>query len=137
MHICSPAFDKLTDAARYADLPEFLRAMQLGTEGDVELPVGNTAAGAVRLTTLHGAKGLEFPVVFLCGANEKLLPLSSAGKTDEREERRLFYVGITRAQEELIITTSGAPSPFLTEIFADAVREKVSPPPVFRQLSLF
>ena len=137
MHICSPAFDKLTDAARYADLPEFLRAMQLGTEGDVELSVGNTAAGAVRLTTLHGAKGLEFPVVFLCGANEKLLPLSSAGKTDEREERRLFYVGITRAQEELIITTSGAPSPFLTEISADAVREKASPPPVFRQLSLF
>ena len=137
MHICSPAFDKLTDAARYADLPEFLRAMQLGTEGDVELSVGNTAAGAVRLTTLHGAKGLEFPVVFLCGANEKLLPLSSAGKTDEWEERRLFYVGITRAQEELIITTSGAPSPFLTEISADAVREKVSPPPVFRQLSLF
>ena len=39
--------------------------------------------------------------------------------------------------EELIITTSGAPSPFLTEISADAVREKVSPPPVFRQLSLF
>ena len=137
MHIQSRAFDQLIDAARYADLPDFLRAMQLGTEGDVSLPVGNTDGGAVRLTTLHGAKGLEFPAVFLCGANEKLLPLSSAGATDVREERRLFYVGITRAQEELVITTSGNRSPFLAELPAEVRWEKPAPAPVYKQLSFF
>ena len=71
MHIQSRAFDQLIDAARYADLPDFLRAMQLGTEGDVSLPVGNTDGGAVRLTTLHGAKGLEFPAVFFSAAQTK------------------------------------------------------------------
>lgn len=137
MHIRSAAFDKLIEAARYADMPEFLQAMRLGGEGDVALPVGNTAEGAVRLVTLHGAKGLEFPVVFLCGANEKLLPLSAAGETDEEEERRLFYVGITRAEEELILTTSGSPSPFLAELPREVKREKALPAPMYQQLSFF
>ena len=88
------------------------------------------------LVTLHGAKGLEFPAVFLCGLNEGLLPLSSEG-TDVEEERRLFYVGITRAQDELILTTSGAPSPFLAEVSAAVRREKAVQKPQFRQLSFF
>lgn len=134
MHINSAAYKQLSDAAHYADLPEFLEAMRMGGEGDVLLPSGNTAAGAVRLATLHGAKGLEFPVVFLCGANQKLLPPETA---DVAEERRLFYVGITRAQDELIITTSGEPSPFLAEISGAAKRENARPKPQYRQLSFF
>lgn len=137
LHIDTPAFAQLSDAARYTEMREFLEAMRMGGEGDVLLPSGNTAGGAVRLATLHGAKGLEFPVVFLCGANENLLPLTVGGKTDTEEERRLFYVGITRAEEELVITTSGRPSPFLAELPEQVVREKASPAPVCQQLSLF
>lgn len=111
--------------------------MRMGGEGDVLLPSGNTAGGAVRLCTLHGAKGLEFPVVFLCGVNDKLLPLSFGGESDIEEERRLFYVGITRAQEELILTSSGQPSPFLAELPEQVSREKSVPKPVYQQLSLF
>lgn len=74
-------------------------------------------AGAVRLMTLHGAKGLEFPVVFLCGVSKGNIPLeSSAHPADEEEERRLFFVGMTRAREELILTTAGEPSAFLADL---------------------
>ena len=107
-------------------------------EGDVLLSDGRpSSGGAVRLATLHEAKGLEFPVVFLFGINEKILPLEHAGETNVQEERRLFYVGITRAKEELILTTSGAPSPFLEELPEEAAREKAAPKPVYRQMSLF
>ncbi|MFQ9797918.1 MAG: 3'-5' exonuclease [Clostridia bacterium] len=58
-------------------------------------------------------KGLEFPVVFLCGVNKGLIPLESAQHpADIPEERRLFYVGMTRAKEDLILLTSSDPSPF-------------------------
>lgn len=96
MHLSSAAFESLVAAAHYADMREFLDATFLGREGDVLVPEGNAAAGAVRLTTLHGAKGLEFPVVFLSGLTEKALPLETAEGTDIEEERRLFYVGLTR-----------------------------------------
>lgn len=61
----------------------------------------------------------------------------SAADADAEEERRLFYVGMTRAKDELILTTSGAPSPFLSDLPADVRREKAQPRPVWRQLSLF
>jgi DNA helicase-2/ATP-dependent DNA helicase PcrA len=63
-------------------------------------------ADAVTLMTLHNAKGLEFPVVFISGLEEGLFPLSrSHDSLDElEEERRLFYVGITRAQKKLYMT---------------------------------
>jgi len=62
----------------------------------------------VTLMTLHAAKGLEFPVVFLCGLEEGLFPLSRSldSVDDLEEERRLFYVGVTRAREKLFLTWS-------------------------------
>jgi DNA helicase-2/ATP-dependent DNA helicase PcrA len=73
----------------------------------------------ITLATLHAAKGLEWERVFLMGANVGLLPLESNGFTlDARmieEERRLFYVGMTRAKRELRISYRGKPSPFLEQ----------------------
>lgn len=58
---------------------------------------------AVSLLTLHGSKGLEFPVVFITGFEEGIIPYTLSSDYDIEEERRLFYVGMTRAMDELII----------------------------------
>jgi superfamily I DNA/RNA helicase len=88
-------------------------------------------ADKVNLMTLHMSKGLEFEVVFITGAEDGLVPLRLKGRdTDTEEERRLFYVGITRARKTLYLLhaakrrTFGEPieagrSPFLAEIPAD------------------
>lgn len=96
----------------------FVNLLLLGEEPDLRRVSGKSyASGAVYLSTLHGAKGLEFPVVFLSGVNKGILPLESTkGPVDIEEERRLFYVGLTRAREELVLLSSGEPSPFLDEI---------------------
>ena len=72
-----------------------------------EASVYDERAEAVALMTLHAAKGLEFPVVFLAGAEEGLLPCSLWQDVNVEEERRLFYVGLTRARERLLLTASG------------------------------
>ncbi len=78
-----------------------------GAEGRTYVP------GAVTIMTMHGSKGLEFPVVFLYGVEEGSIPLErEEHPLDQEEERRLFYVGMTRAKEELILITSGEMSCF-------------------------
>ncbi len=92
-------------------------------------------ADEVTLMTLHAAKGLEYPVVFMIGMEEGLFPLSRAAEDHDEleEERRLAYVGITRAQEELFLTNAfsrmlygrrqaNIPSRFIEEIDDDLVQ---------------
>jgi DNA helicase-2/ATP-dependent DNA helicase PcrA len=67
--------------------------------------------------TLHGAKGLEFDAVFIPRLEEKELPIRQAKKPHEiAEERRLFYVGLTRAKRHLALSWGGKPSRFLAEL---------------------
>lgn len=105
-------------AVLYKKMPEFLEALLTGGEGDLKRCNGKSyTPDAVQLMTLHGAKGLEFPAVILYGAGKGEIPLESEKHpADVQEERRLFYVGMTRAKEELILTYAKEPSPFLAEI---------------------
>ncbi len=119
-------FRRLLQAAALFDRAEaFLDALTLGEEADIRrLSGAKAASGAVRLMTLHAAKGLEFPLVLLAGCASGELPLDAPGRhADVREERRLLFVGITRAREELILTCGGEPSPFLRDLPAEVRRE--------------
>ncbi len=84
---------------------EFLRRVALQAEGDLERSSGRAAAEAVTLSSMHAAKGLEFPVVFICGLEAGQLPLEREG-CDPAEERRLLYVAMTRAGRRLYLTSS-------------------------------
>ena len=88
-------------------LEAFLTNVALTSEPNEE----EEHADRVSLMTIHSAKGLEFPVVFLTGMEEKLFPIARAiasmQDTQIEEERRLCYVGITRAKEELFMTMTG------------------------------
>ena len=98
----------------FTTMPEFLKMMQLGVEGDLKrCGKKGCSSGAVTLMTLHGAKGLEFPVTMICGVEQGKIPLESeAYSTDLEEERRLLYVGMTRAKEELILVSADKESEF-------------------------
>ena len=107
------------------DADRFLAELALGTEVDTWDP----RADRISLLTLHAAKGLEFPVVFIAGCEDGLLPLKW-GRPDPaelEEERRLFYVGVTRARTKLFLTRAKkrlargkvrerTPSPYLADI---------------------
>ena len=118
------------------ELAEYLRQLSLDTSSDEK---HDDSGEKVVLTTLHGAKGLEFPVCFMIGLEEELLPhirtlqpqatdvIDADHATDISEERRLCYVGITRAQRKLYLTRActrvsrgrsvpRTPSRFLLEI---------------------
>ena len=112
---------------------DFLEQVSLVADSD-QIPDADEAGGVVTLMTLHTAKGLEFPVVFLTGLEDGVFPhLRSLGHPKElEEERRLAYVGITRAQQRLYVSRAvvrsawGAPSynpssRFLDELPAELV----------------
>ena len=105
------------------------------TDGEEENDPGTNTRGKVNLMTIHASKGLEFPVVFIAGAEEGIIPHERSLEDGEgalEEERRLFYVAITRARDKLYITScqkratarsqrqegeaERSPSPFLSEI---------------------
>lgn len=138
------ALDRLLDmAVLYPHMDGFLQDLTLGQEADARRS-GSRAyhADAVSLMTLHGSKGLEFSVVFLCGVREGLLPLTAPGRPcDMEEERRLFYVGMTRAKDELLLLTGEDPSPFLRDLPGEHLRREdtASFRPAYggKQLSLF
>ncbi|MFD5230746.1 DNA helicase PcrA [Streptomyces qaidamensis] len=109
-------------------LSDFLEQVALVADSD-QIPDEEDGDGVITLMTLHTAKGLEFPVVFLTGMEDGVFPhMRALGQTKElEEERRLAYVGITRARERLYLTRStlrsawgqpsyNPPSRFLEEI---------------------
>ncbi len=148
-----------TVSAAYQHLParealvEMINELALLTSADAYDP----RAEAVTLMSLHMAKGLEFKVVFIVGCEEGLIPLMSANvdkeEPDVEEERRLFYVGMTRAKDELFLLHSRerflygrrltrTPSRFLSEIpeelvRSEIVRQKPKKPKRGRQPTLF
>jgi DNA helicase-2/ATP-dependent DNA helicase PcrA len=118
-------FDKENDAGT---LDEYLSMISLVS--DIDHMKGN--GGAITMMTLHSAKGLEFPVVAMIGLEEGCLPHARARDSMDQmeEERRLCFVGITRAEERLILTKAGyrtirglrertVTSPFLSEMPAE------------------
>jgi uncharacterized protein (TIGR00375 family) len=134
------------------DLDRFLAELALGDEVDTWDP----RADRVSLLTLHAAKGLEFPVVFLTGCEDGLLPLAFGPRptpAETAEERRLFFVGMTRARSHLFLSHArrrswrgsvreAEPSPFLADLQAALLdhaalpaRRRPQPPPA-DQLSL-
>ncbi len=116
-----------------ANLYTYLNRITLLSRDDMD--DGENDKGKVNLMTIHASKGLEFPVVFIAGAEEGLIPHARSieeGEGNVEEERRLFYVAITRAREKLLISscrkrrhmqavTECAPSRFLDEIPAALV----------------
>jgi DNA helicase-2/ATP-dependent DNA helicase PcrA len=109
------------------DLDRFLTELALGVEVDTWDP----RADRVAVMTLHAAKGLEFPVVFIVGCEDGMLPFrhrpGDEDSPDDAEERRLLFVGMTRATTRLVVTTArtrlrwgavreASPSPFLEAI---------------------
>ncbi|MFE9626333.1 DNA helicase PcrA [Streptomyces sp. NPDC006527] len=121
-------------AAPGGTLAEFLEQVALVADSDQIPDEDEDGSGVITLMTLHTAKGLEFPVVFLTGMEDGVFPhMRALGQTKElEEERRLAYVGITRARERLYLTRSAMrsawgqpsynpPSRFLEEIPATHV----------------
>ena len=152
-----PDLRPITDALRplaarhAANSDAFLSELALGIDVDLYDP----RAERVSLLTLHAAKGLEFRIVFLVGCEDGLLPhrfgFDEAEGVDVAEERRLFFVGLTRARERLFLTHARrrhwrgglrdrSPSPFLRAISAallDRQQEERPAGPRERQLDLF
>ncbi|HEY6398245.1 MAG TPA: UvrD-helicase domain-containing protein [Solirubrobacteraceae bacterium] len=129
-----------TEAAGQPSLEEFLQRIALIADADDR----SDDEGLVTLMTLHNAKGLEYPIVFIIGCEEGVFPHSRA--LDEgglEEERRLCYVGITRAQRDLYLTCArtrtafgarsyGLPSRFIAEIPPELTDRETQPQPSFR-----
>ncbi|HWL12458.1 MAG TPA: DNA helicase PcrA [Ureibacillus sp.] len=116
-------------------LISFLTDLSLVADID-SLDKEDTSKGSIILMTMHSAKGLEFPVVFIIGMEENIFPHSRSldDAAEMEEERRLAYVGITRAEQRLYLTCAGSrtlygrssynmPSRFLQEISEDIIEQ--------------
>jgi superfamily I DNA/RNA helicase len=128
------AVDALAPLAAEAadDLDAFLTATALGAEVDTLDP----RADRISLLTLHAAKGLEFPLVIIVGCEDGLLPLRwGSAEVDEAEERRLAFVGMTRARSRLVLTGAARrrrggqlvecrPAPFVADLPARLVEHR-------------
>ncbi len=125
------AIAEFTAGSEEATLSTFLQEVSLLTDADN----GYDDANRVTLMTLHAAKGLEYPVVFVAGMEEELFPLARAAQDRQEleEERRLFYVGATRAEERLYLSCARSRfrygeqkhcvrSRFLDEVDPDVIR---------------
>ena len=126
----------------YQSMADFLNALSLGVESDLKrCGDRHYTSGAVTLMTLHGSKGLEFPVTIIYGARKGMIPFESEKHpADKEEERRLFYVGMTRAKEELILTSSGEQSEFLEGLSEGTIETEKADKrrdAGFEQMSLF
>ncbi len=111
--------ETILDMARenHTGIEDFLHCLTLGLYTDT----GRMKADAVQLLTFHASKGLEFPVVFITGAEDGITPVTRKD-TPVEEERRLFYVAMTRAKDELIITHARRRTKF-----GEVAVQKVSP----------
>jgi len=129
---------EFAEATGEETLEAFLQHLSLVTD----LDTWHDEADRLTLMTLHSAKGLEFPVVFLAGVEEGLFPHARSMEEEGglEEERRLCYVGMTRAKERLYLsyahtrtifgtTVPGIPSRFLDEVPADLLSRPEPPPP--------
>src|SRR3712207_4411845 len=132
--VAPPSADPADLAPAAPGVPEFLERVALVADSDQIPDHAGDDGGMVTLMTLHTAKGLEFPVVFLTGLEDGVFPhLRALGDAPElEEERRLAYVGLTRAQQRLYVSRAlvrsawGAPmhnpaSRFLDELPVDLV----------------
>ncbi len=113
-HYCPEGVDEplqylITLARACRSLPPEIGLLQVKDElslsrGD-DLTAGLPESESVTIMSMHSAKGLQFPVVFIAGLEDGIIPLRLEGKeADEEEERRLLYVAMTRAEEELVLT---------------------------------
>lgn len=124
-----------------ATLEEYLQETSLMSDIDEK----DMSSDHVKLMTMHAAKGLEFPYVFIAGMEEGLFPLARTEMhpEEEEEERRLFYVGMTRAEQKLYLTYANrrmrfgetkdcSPSPFLSELDKNFIKWNKSGASTFR-----
>lgn len=130
----------LNVASQFQDVSTFLENIALVQDNYlIDVDENAVAKPAITMMSLHSAKGLEFPVVFMVGMEEGLLPHSRAlfSKDEMEEERRLCYVGITRAKEQLIFTharqrwqygssSSSARSRFIQDIPKEIIEQTIS-----------
>jgi superfamily I DNA/RNA helicase len=101
-------------AGRYSNLKDFLDYTRRAS-------AASKGRKGVAVSTVHGAKGLEFHTVFLIGCQEGLMPHAKA--TDLEEERAIFFVAASRAERELKISYVGTPSPFISGIIEASKKE--------------
>ncbi len=130
-----------TTCGEEARLEDYLRSVALFSNADADAGQEDR----VRLMTVHAAKGLEFPYVFLCGLNEGIFPSRKIKSLEEmEEERRLSFVAMTRAEDQLFLSAAGGngfdgipryPSRFIMDIDEELLTFTETPDPVYMSVT--